>query len=79
MFTKQEKSVLDLISGHQVLLKKRLVQQCDSLTSAKKDLVSPKTIIDQRILNINAKVQSLEKELSSTKEENSQKISGSPR
>ena len=38
MFTKQEKSVLDLISGHQVLLKKRLVQQCDSLSSAKTDV-----------------------------------------
>ena len=51
MFTKHEKSVSDLISGHQALLKQRLDQLCDSLTSVKqtlknvkKALVSPKTI-----------------------------------
>ena len=32
MFTKHEKLVLDLISGHQALLKQRLDQLCDSLT-----------------------------------------------
>ena len=32
MFTKHEKLVLDLISGHQELLKQRLDQLCDSLT-----------------------------------------------
>ena len=47
MFTKHEKSVLGLISRHQALLKQRLDQLCDSLTSVKnlkKALVSPKTI-----------------------------------
>ena len=37
MFTKHKKSVLDLISGHQTLLKKKLDQQCDSLISVKTD------------------------------------------
>ena len=32
MFTKHKKMVLDLISGHQALLKQRLDQLCDSLT-----------------------------------------------
>ena len=32
MFTKHEKLVLDLISGHQALLKQRLDQLFDSLT-----------------------------------------------
>ena len=32
MFTKHEKLVLDLILGHQELLKQRLDQLCDSLT-----------------------------------------------
>ena len=53
MFTKHKKSVLDLISGHQALLKERLDQQCDTLTLVKTDvedfkesfaLVSPKKI-----------------------------------
>ena len=75
MFTKHEKLVLDLISGHQPLLKQRLDQLCDSLTSVKTDVEElqeslnfTQTDIDQRFLNINEKVQSLEKELSSTKE-----------
>ena len=38
MFTKHEKSVLDLILGHQALLKQRLDQLCDSLTSMKTDV-----------------------------------------
>ena len=38
MFIKQEKSVLDLISGHQALLKQKLDLQCDSLTSVKTDV-----------------------------------------
>ena len=38
MFTKHEKLVLDLISGHQALLKQRLDQLCDSLTSVKTDV-----------------------------------------
>ena len=51
MFTKHKKLVLGLISRHQALLKQRLYQLCDSLTSLKADvgefkesLVSPKTI-----------------------------------
>ena len=35
IFTKHEKLVLDLISGHQALLKRRFDQLCDSLTSVK--------------------------------------------
>ena len=35
VFTKHKKLVLDLISGHQALLKESLDQQCDSLTSVK--------------------------------------------
>ena len=76
MFTKQEKSVLDLISGHHALLKQRLDQLCDSLTSVKTDLEELKESlsftqndIDQRISNINEKVQILEKELSSKKQD----------
>ena len=76
MFTKHEKSVLDLISGHQALLKQRLDQLCGSLTSVKTDVEELKESlsftqndIDQRFSNINEKVQSLEKELSSTKED----------
>ena len=76
MFTKHEKSVLDLISGHQTLLKQRLDQLCDSLTSVKTDVEELKenlnftqNDIDQRFSKINEKVQSLEKELSSTKED----------
>ena len=38
MFTKDEKLVLDLISVHQALLKERLKQLCDSLTSVKTDV-----------------------------------------
>ena len=51
MYTKHKKSVLDLISGYQALLKQRLDQLSDSLTSVKtelknlkKALVSPKGI-----------------------------------
>ena len=51
MFRKPKKLVLDLISGHQALLKQRLDQLCDSLISVKTDveevkkaLVSSKTI-----------------------------------
>ena len=55
MFTKHEKLVLDLISGHQALLKQRLDQLCDSLTSVKTDVEELK--------------ESLEKEPSSTKED----------
>ena len=76
MFIKQEKSVLDLISGRQALLKQKLDLQCDSLTSVKTDVgdfkESPsftQNDIDQRFLNINERVKSLEKELSSTKED----------
>ena len=76
MFTKHEKSVLDLISGHQALLKQRLDQLCDSLTSVKTDveeleesLSFTQNDIDQRFSNINKKVQSLEKEVGSTKED----------
>ena len=76
MFTKHEKSVLDLISGHQTLLKQRLDQLCDSLTSVKtgveelkESLSFTQNDIDQRFSKINEKVQSLEKELSSTKED----------
>ena len=75
MFTKHKKSVLDLISRHQVLLKQRLDQLCDSLTSVKIDVEELKVSlsftqndIDQRFSNINEKAKSLEKELSSTKE-----------
>ena len=63
MFTKHEKSVLDLISGHKALLKERLDQQCDSLTLKKTDVEDFKespsfTQIhrDQRFLNRNEKV-----------------------
>ena len=76
MFTKHEKLVLYLISGHQALLKQRLDQLCDSLTLVKTDveqlkqsLTFTQNNIDQRFSNINEKVQSLEQELSSTKEE----------
>ena len=76
MFTKHEKSVLGLISGHQALLKQKLDQLFDSLTSVKTDVEELKESlsftrndIDQRFSNINEKVQNLEKELSSTKEE----------
>ena len=76
MFTKHEKSVLDLISEHQALLKQRLDQLCDSLTSVKTDveeleesLSFTQNDIDQRFSNINKKVQSLEKKVGSTKED----------
>ena len=76
MFTKHQKSALDLISGHQALLNQRLDQLCDSLTSVKTDIEKLKESlsfnqndIDQRFSNINEKVQSLEKELSSTKKD----------
>ena len=86
-----------MISGHQASLKQRLDQLCDSLTSVKTDVEELKESlsftqndIDQRFSNINKKIQSLKKELSSTKEdvgviqtteplgtENSRKVSGS--
>ena len=76
MFTKHEKLVVDLISGHQALLKKSLNQQCDSTTSVKTDIgdfkESPSFTqkhIDQKFLNINERVQNLENELSSIKED----------
>ena len=70
MFTKYKKSVLDLISGHQELLKQSLDQLCNILTSVTSVLLSfTQNDIDQRFSNINEKVQSLEKELSSTKED----------
>ena len=76
IFTKHKKSILDLISGHQALLKQRLDQLCESLTSVKTDVEELKESlsftqnnIDHRFSNINEKVQSLEKELSSTKED----------
>ena len=68
--------VLDLISGHQALLKESLYRQCDSLTSVKTDVEDFKESssftqkhIDRNFLNINEKVQNLEKELSSIKED----------
>ena len=58
MFTKHEKLVLDLISGHQALLQQKLDQLCDSLTSVKKDVEELKenlsftqNDIDQRFSN----------------------------
>ena len=71
MFTKHEKSLLYLISGHQALLKQTLDQLCDSLTSVKTDIEELKESlsftqnnIHQRFSKINEKVQSLEKEFS---------------
>ena len=76
MLTKHEKSVLDLVSGHQALLKQNLDQHCDSLTSEKTDLEELKESlnfnqndVNQRFSNINENVQSLKKELISTKED----------
>ena len=75
MLAKHKKLVLDLISGHQTLLKQRLDQICNNLTSVKADVEEPKESlsftqndIDQRFSNIDEKVQSLEKELSLIKE-----------
>ena len=74
--TKHEKLVLDLISGLLALLKERLDQQFDSLTSVKTDVEDFKESpsftqkhIDQKFLKINERVQNLEKELSSIKED----------
>ena len=71
-----KKLVLDLISGHQALLKESLDQQCDSLTSVKTDVEDFKESssftqkhIDRKFLNINEKAQNLSKELSSIKED----------
>ena len=76
VFANHEKFVLDLISGHQTLLKQSLDQLCDSLTSVKTDVEELKESLsftqdnmEQRFSNKNEKVQSLEKELSSTKED----------
>ena len=67
--TKHEKLVLDLISGFLALLKERLDQQFDSLTSVKTDVEDFKESpsftqkhIEQKFLNKNEKVQNLEKE-----------------
>ena len=66
MFTKHEKSVLKLTSGHQAFPKQRLDQRCDSLTLVKADAEEVKESFSftqkdkyQRFLNINEKVQSL--------------------
>ena len=76
MFTKNKKSISDLISGHQALLKQRLEKLCNSLTSVKTDVEELKESlsftqndIGQRFLNINEKEQSLGKEVISTKED----------
>ena len=70
MLTRHEKLILDLISGHQALLRQRLDQLCDSLTSVKtnfeefkESLSFTQNDIGKRFSNINQKVQSLEKEL----------------
>ena len=75
MFTKHKKLVLDLISGHQALInqKQRLDQLRNSPTLVKTDVGELKeslsfTQIDIDHSNINEKVPSLEKVLSSTKE-----------
>ena len=75
IFTKYQKSVLDLISGHPALLKHRLDQLSDSLTLVKTDVEELKESlnfvendIDHRFSNINEKVQSLQKELVSAKD-----------
>ena len=67
--TKHEKLVLDLISGLLALLKERLDQQFDSLTSVKTDVEDFKESpsftqkhIEQKFLNKNEKVQNLETE-----------------
>ena len=67
--TKHEKLVLDLISGLLALLKERLDQQFDSLTSVKTDVEDFKESpsftqkhIEQNFLNKNEKVQNLEQE-----------------
>ena len=76
IFTKHEKLVLDLISGHQALLKQklRLDQQPNSPTLVKTDVEELKESLsvtqnDIDHSNINEKVLSLEKVLSSTKED----------
>ena len=58
MFKKHEKSALDLTTGHQALLKQRLDQLCDSLTSVKTNVEELKerlsftqNDIDQRFSN----------------------------
>ena len=73
IFTKHEKSVLDLTLRHQALLKQRLDQLFDSLTSVKTDFEEFKESLsftqndtDQWFSNINEKVQSLITEVSST-------------
>ena len=76
MFTKHEKLMLGLTSRHQALLKQRLDQLYNSLTSEKTDvkelkesLSSTQNDIGQKFPNINEKVQSLEEELILTKED----------
>ena len=73
IFTKHEKSVLDLTLRHQALLKQRLDQLFDSLTSVKTDFEEFKESIsftqndtDQWFSNVNEKVQGLVTEVSST-------------
>ena len=76
IFTKHEKLVLDLISGHQALLKQKLWldQLPNSPTLVKTDVEELKESLsftqnDIDHSNINEKVLSLEKVLSSTKED----------
>ena len=67
IFTKYPKSVLDLISGHPALLKLTLVKT--DVEELKESLNFMENDIDHRFSNINEKVQSLEKELVSAKED----------
>ena len=60
MFTKHEKFVLDLKSRYQALLKQKLDQLCDSLTSVKTDVKELKESLcfiqndkEQKFSNIN--------------------------
>ena len=76
MFTKHEKLVLFLLSEKQALLKQRIDQLYGNFTSVKTDVEERKESlsftqndIEQRFSKINEKVQSLEKELSSKKED----------
>ena len=63
-----------MISGHQILLKQRLDQLCDGLTSVKTDIVELKESlifaqndIDQKFLNTNEKIKSQENKIKSNK------------
>ena len=68
IFTKHEKLVLELISGHQASLNHRFHQLCDSLTTVKTEVEELKESlnlsqnnIDQRFSNIIEKVRVLAK------------------